>query len=81
MATPHRSWCPTKGFIVPAILRDPEAEHIIFFDGVCSLCNAFIDFLIKRDKKSVLRYAPLQGRTAHQPCSAEASGPGLQSLV
>ncbi len=38
--------------------RDPD---IVFFDGVCNLCNGFIDFLIKRDKKHVLKYASLQG--------------------
>lgn len=43
-----------------------EAENIIFFDGVCSLCNGFIDFLIKRDDTKILRYAPLQGHTASE---------------
>ncbi len=47
-----------------AIPSESEAENIIFFDGVCSLCNAFVDFLISRDKKKNFRYAPLQGQTA-----------------
>jgi len=38
--------------------------RIVFFDGVCSLCNGFIDFLIRIDKKRRLRYASLQGNTA-----------------
>ena len=38
-------------------------KHIIFFDGVCNLCNGFVDFLVRRDKKNVLYYAPLQGST------------------
>lgn len=42
------------------------AEHIVFFDGVCSLCNSFIDFLIKRDKLHILQYSSLQGETALQ---------------
>jgi len=33
---------------------------IVFFDGVCNLCNRFVDFLIRRDKKRRLRYASLQ---------------------
>ena len=37
----------------------PE-EKIVCFDGVCGICNGYIDFLIKRDKERVLRYAPLQ---------------------
>ncbi len=41
-------------------------NHIIFFDGVCNLCNGFVDWLIRRDSKKFLRYAPLQGQTASQ---------------
>lgn len=46
----------------------PKAKQsgIVFFDGVCSVCNAFIDFLISNDTGESLRYAPLQGETATQ---------------
>jgi predicted DCC family thiol-disulfide oxidoreductase YuxK len=37
---------------------------IVYFDGYCNVCNAFIDFLIRRDSKRVLKFAPLQGSTA-----------------
>jgi predicted DCC family thiol-disulfide oxidoreductase YuxK len=44
---------------------DSPAQHpIVFFDGVCGLCNTSVDFLIARDRRRVLRYAPLQGETA-----------------
>ena len=33
---------------------------IILFDGVCNLCNASVQFIIKHDKKSVFRFASLQ---------------------
>ena len=39
-------------------------QRIVFFDGVCALCNRFVDFLITRDKKHKLFFAPLQGSTA-----------------
>lgn len=39
-------------------------KQILFFDGVCNLCNGFVDFLVSRDKERRLRYAPLQGKTA-----------------
>jgi predicted DCC family thiol-disulfide oxidoreductase YuxK len=38
--------------------------RVLFFDGHCNLCNHFIDFLIRRDRRGVLNYAPLQGKTA-----------------
>ena len=41
-----------------------ESAMIIYFDGVCNLCNGFIDFLIQVDQRRRLRFAPLQGTTA-----------------
>jgi len=42
-----------------------ESESpIVFFDGVCGLCNRTVNFLIGIDRKKRLRYAPLQGETA-----------------
>lgn len=33
---------------------------VILFDGVCNLCNSFVQFVIKRDKKGLFQFAPLQ---------------------
>ena len=51
-------------------------QHIILFDGVCNLCNASVQFVIKRDKKRLFRYAALQGDTA-QKLLANSNSPGL----
>ena len=40
------------------------AGPVVFFDGVCGLCNRFVDFLLRRDASGVLHFAPLQGETA-----------------
>lgn len=37
-----------------------ENQPIIFFDGVCNLCNNTVQFIIKQDKKAVFRFASLQ---------------------
>lgn len=42
-----------------------DQHPIVFFDGVCGLCNGFVDRLIRWDRNKVLRYATLQGATAH----------------
>ena len=36
----------------------------VFFDGVCNLCNRGVNFLIKHDKKGVLKFASLQSEYA-----------------
>ena len=41
-----------------------EKRTIIFFDGVCHLCNSFVDFVVRRDPQHRLFFAPLQGETA-----------------
>ncbi|MFT5248411.1 MAG: putative DCC family thiol-disulfide oxidoreductase YuxK [bacterium] len=33
---------------------------VILFDGVCNLCNASVNFVIRNDKKGVFKFAPLQ---------------------
>ena len=39
---------------------------VILFDGVCNLCNAFVNFLIKIDKKKRLKFAPIQSEPAQK---------------
>ncbi|MFC4096686.1 thiol-disulfide oxidoreductase DCC family protein [Euzebyella saccharophila] len=41
-------------------------KQIILFDGVCNLCNNAVQFVIKRDKKDVFRYAALQSEVGQQ---------------
>lgn len=40
------------------------AAPIVYFDGVCGLCNRLVDFLLRHDRSGELRFAPLQGETA-----------------
>ena len=37
-----------------------EKESILLFDGHCSLCNASVDFVLKRDSKKMLLLAAMQ---------------------
>lgn len=43
----------------------PSNRAILFFDGDCGLCNRTVRFLIKRDKRKRLYFAPLQGVAAN----------------
>ena len=36
------------------------SNPVLFFDGVCDLCNISVQFVIKHDKKKQFRFAPLQ---------------------
>lgn len=41
----------------------PENGRVVFFDGVCGLCNRFIDHVLRHDREGRLLFAPLQGET------------------
>ena len=43
----------------------------VFFDGVCNLCNRGLNFLIKHDKKGVLKFASLQSEYAQNTIPKE----------
>lgn len=38
----------------------PNDKKIILFDGVCNLCDASIQFIIKHDKKDIFRFVAIQ---------------------
>jgi predicted DCC family thiol-disulfide oxidoreductase YuxK len=41
-----------------------QQNPVILFDGVCNFCGHWVNFALKRDKKSVLQFTTLQGTTA-----------------
>ena len=43
-----------------------DNSKIILFDGVCNLCNGAVNFVIKRDKKNVFKFATLQSDHAEE---------------
>ncbi|QLY26985.1 thiol-disulfide oxidoreductase DCC family protein [Bdellovibrio sp. KM01] len=43
---------------------DVKMRNVVFFDGVCHLCNGFVDAVITRDPQHRFLFAPLQGSTA-----------------
>jgi predicted DCC family thiol-disulfide oxidoreductase YuxK len=38
----------------------PIDKKIILFDGVCNLCNASVQLIIRKDKKDIFRFVALQ---------------------
>lgn len=57
-----------------------EKRSIVFFDGACPLCNSFVNFMFKIDKKGVFHAAPLQGETAKRLLSLEETQ-NLKTIV
>lgn len=44
-----------------------NSNHItVLFDGVCNLCNGTVQFVIKRDRAAIFRFASLQSDYAQR---------------
>jgi predicted DCC family thiol-disulfide oxidoreductase YuxK len=41
-----------------------KTHPIVFFDGVCGLCSAVVDWIMAHDKDGKFHFSPLQGETA-----------------
>ena len=48
------------------MLDFPKGKKIILFDGVCNLCEASVQFVIKHDKKDLFRFVALQSELGKQ---------------
>ncbi len=38
-------------------------ERIVYYDGVCGLCDGFVELLVKLDKKKKLKFSSLQSES------------------
>jgi len=63
----------------PATGADP-AQPIVFYDGVCGLCDRTVQTLLRWDRRGRLKFAPLQGETARERLGAEAAAE-LKTLI
>ena len=55
---------------------------ILFFDGVCNVCNASVQFVLNHEASSTLRFASLQSKTAAEVLPPLGIDPAdLDSLV
>ena len=44
-------------------IQVPNHKKLILFDGICNLCNASVQYIIKHDKNNVFLFAALQSNT------------------
>ncbi len=51
-----------RTYAVPALFHPTEQRPLVLFDGSCTLCNSFVQFLLKYDTAGNLRFAALQSK-------------------
>ena len=62
-------------------MSGPNSHPIIFFDGICGMCNRFVDIVLRADRRGTFRFAPFQGETARRHLPALPEDPTAWSLV
>lgn len=59
-----------------------KTKKIILFDGICALCNNFIVFVAKNDRKDTFRFLPLQNKNINQFIDTEKNNiKNLKSII
>lgn len=62
----HPLWSVWPAVIIFYFCIMNNAHPVILFDGVCNLCNASVQFVIKGDPGAKFRFSSLQSDTAKQ---------------
>jgi predicted DCC family thiol-disulfide oxidoreductase YuxK len=54
---------------------------LVLYDGVCGLCNGFVRFAVRRDRRAVLKFAPLDSAIGRAIIARHAALAGRDSIV
>lgn len=67
---------------VPSWMQKMPSQHsIILFDGICAVCNTFINFVIDRDPQRIYKFASLQSDIGHQLRKLHGIDEQLDSMI
>lgn len=61
--------------------RLADGEPVLFYDGVCALCNGFVKFVLRYDRHGSLKFATLQGELGDAAREMAPQLAGIDSLI
>ena len=62
-------------------MTDSIPKYLVFFDGTCGFCDHTVQWLLARDSKEQLYFAPLEGDMAERVLSQFVLPDGLDSII
>ncbi|MBX4163794.1 thiol-disulfide oxidoreductase DCC family protein [Priestia megaterium] len=62
-------------------MKDLKNQLIVFFDGDCTVCNHWVQFVIKRDKKSQFKFSSLNSNLAELIIKEYRLDPHQDSII
>jgi predicted DCC family thiol-disulfide oxidoreductase YuxK len=70
------------GYVVPVGPATSEPPRLLLFDGTCAVCDATVQWVLRRDRRGRFVFAPLAGPTAADARARHPEWPSdLDSLV
>jgi predicted DCC family thiol-disulfide oxidoreductase YuxK len=64
-----------------ALVCSASSHPILLYDGVCGLCNRFVQFILRRDRNAVFRFASLQSALAASILARHGANPSELDTV
>lgn len=61
--------------------EDTTVNNIILFDGECNFCNRSVQFIIKRDKRAIYKFASIQSDTGQELLNKHHVPTNIDSLI
>lgn len=61
--------------------RNMAVKPVIFFDGSCAMCNAFVSLVLRLDHHGTFLFAPLQGSSARELLPPLSEDPHNWSMI
>jgi predicted DCC family thiol-disulfide oxidoreductase YuxK len=60
---------------------ETQNENVVLFDGVCNLCNGLVRFVIRHDRKALIKFAALQSEYGKKLQSGIGPGTGDSDTI
>jgi predicted DCC family thiol-disulfide oxidoreductase YuxK len=62
--------------------RTGRPQPVLLFDGICNLCNSSVQFILKHEKNSELKFAALQSQFGQELLSQyKLTSPKMNSVI
>ncbi len=58
-----------------------KGETVVFYDGLCGLCDSFVQFCLEEDRPHALRFATLQGPLAQELLAGSPAATDLETVA
>lgn len=58
-----------------------EKKYVLFYDGVCGLCNSSVNLIIENERDAIINFSPLQSDYAKSILSQFPQTDNIDSLI